>query len=127
MPEKSIAQKMLIKKGNKVLILNPPEGYLSILGDLPEGVEIFSKPAGKMDVVQVFVKSKEGVDKIFEEARNWLEPKSVFWVAYPKGTSGVKTDINRDIIWEIAKKRGFSGVAMISLDEIWSGFRCKEV
>ena len=127
MPDKSVAQKMLIKPGNRVLILNSPEGYMSTLGDLPEEVQVFTSPQEKVDILQVFVQSRTEVEIIFKEARKWLDPKSIFWLSYPKGSSGIKADINRDIIFEIAKKHGFAGVAMISLDETWSGFRCKEV
>jgi hypothetical protein len=127
MLDKSIAQKMLIKKGNKVLILGSPQQYLSKLGDLPDGVQVLTQPEGKVDILQVFVRSKDELEKSLGEVKNWLGPKSIFWLSYPKGSSKISTDINRDIIFEIVKKSGFIGVAMISLDETWSGFRCKEV
>jgi len=54
-----------------------------------------------------------------------LGPKGILWATYPKGTSGVKADINRDIIREYARTIGLEAVALVSIDETWSGLRLK--
>ncbi|EMP08588.1 hypothetical protein LEP1GSC124_1301, partial [Leptospira interrogans serovar Pyrogenes str. 200701872] len=38
----------------------------------------------------------------------------------PKKSSGTKTDLDRDHGWELLSKKGYEGVALISLDETWS-------
>ena len=40
MSEKTVVQKLLIKEGYRVLIVNAPEGYVASLGDLPAGVAV---------------------------------------------------------------------------------------
>ncbi len=43
MSDKSIAQRMFIKSGNRVIILNAPEGYTQTMGEIPEQVNIQNK------------------------------------------------------------------------------------
>jgi len=56
-----------------------------------------------------------------------IEPDSILWFAYPKGTSKIKTDINRDSIRETAEGFGITTVAAISIDETWSALRFRPI
>ncbi len=49
--EKSVAQKLLIKPNQKILIANPPIDYRALLGNLPEGVIIGSNGAEPVDII----------------------------------------------------------------------------
>jgi hypothetical protein len=44
-------------------------------------------------------------------------------IAYPKGTSGVKTDLNRDRLAKAVAPTGWRAVRLVALDEIWSAMR----
>jgi hypothetical protein len=98
--EMSLLQKLVVKTGYRLIIVNPPDGYLDRIGSLPEStkyIELNTQPA---DVIQVFVKP---LDEVLPNIEMWiksLKPKGVLWITYPKGTSRVKTDLNRDILWE---------------------------
>ncbi len=48
-------------------------------------------------------------------------------MSYPKRTSGVKTDVDRDVIREYAASVGLGAVAIVSLDDTWSALRLKPV
>jgi len=52
-----------------------------------------------------------------------VEPDSVLWFAYPKGTSKIKTDINRDTIRVTGEEYGITTVTAISIDDTWSALR----
>ena len=125
MPDKSIAQKMFIKPGNKVLIINPPEGYLAGMGELPEAVSLLQDTSSRVNVIQVFVLNRSELESQLARLKELLAPKGILWVTYHKGTSRVKTDINRDTINAYAHSIGLEGVAMISIDEDWSALRLK--
>jgi hypothetical protein len=73
----------------------------------------------------VFVNNKnEFLDFLNNHLQNIL-PDSIFWIAYPKGTSIIKTDINRDILRVTSEGYGISTVAVISIDDTWSALRFK--
>ncbi|HEY4673895.1 MAG TPA: hypothetical protein VIH03_06995 [Nitrososphaerales archaeon] len=55
----------------------------------------------------------------------YLNQNGVLWVTYRKGSSKIKSDINRDSIYEYALSVGLQGVAMIVVDENWSALRMK--
>ncbi|HAM97862.1 MAG TPA: hypothetical protein DCQ26_04565 [Marinilabiliales bacterium] len=50
---------------------------------------------------------------------------SLIWICYPKGTSKVKTDLNRDILWELIQPFGVRPVGMVSVDATWSAMRIR--
>ena len=125
MSEMFLLQKLVVKPGYNLVILNPPDGYLDRIGELPESanfIELNTQPA---DVIQVFVKTMDEVLPNVEIWKKSLKPKGILWITYPKGTSKVKTDLNRDILWKRLKDFGMDGVAMFSVDATWSAMRFK--
>ncbi|MHA2426240.1 MAG: hypothetical protein ACXAEF_15735, partial [Candidatus Thorarchaeota archaeon] len=58
-----------------------------------------------------------------EKYKNYMKPDGWLWISYPKGKSKIKTDVNRDSIWEYAKGFGLKAVHQISIDETWSSMR----
>lgn len=56
-----------------------------------------------------------------------IEPDSLLWFAYPKGTSKIKTDINRDTIRKTGEEFGITTVAAISINETWSALRFRPI
>jgi predicted CoA-binding protein len=125
MSEKTVARKLMIKEGNSVLFVNAPKNYTSLLGALPKGVRVVKDLKEPVDFIQLFVDSKAELEAILGELKKWLLPKGILWVTYHKGTSSVKTDINRDNIAVFATSIGMQPVAMISVDDDWSALRLK--
>jgi len=56
-----------------------------------------------------------------------IESDSVLWFAYPKGTSNIKTDINRDILRITGEDFLITTVTAISLNDIWSALRFRPI
>ena len=57
----------------------------------------------------------------------YIETDSVLWFAYPKGTSKVKTDINRDTIRVTGQEFGITTVTAISINDTWSALRFRPI
>ena len=108
------------------MLVNEPKGYRSKLGKLPANVNLLTESTKPVDVVQVFVASKRELESQLSKLKSVLSPRGLLWVTYPKGTSGVKVDINRDIIRQFAQGIGLQAVAMIAIDETWSALRLKK-
>ncbi len=121
MSDKTVIEKLGLKKGERILVLNAPAGV--VLGDLPgEAVLVREKAAG--DVVLLFVTGKKELVEQLPSLKGLLNPKGRLWVAYPKAGQ-VNTDLNRDIIREYARTIGLEGVSIFSIDETWSALRLK--
>jgi hypothetical protein len=120
-----IAKKLLVKPGMRLALVNPPDGYAPLLDPLPDGALLVDAAAGaELDFVQVFARSAEELDRHFEQARAAVKPDGLLWVCYPKGSSRVKTDLNRDILWKkIGEATDLDGVSLVSIDDTWSAMR----
>ncbi len=54
-----------------------------------------------------------------------IQPNGLLWIAYAKGTSKVKTDVNRDRLWQALEPTGWHSVRMIALDAVWPAMQLK--
>jgi hypothetical protein len=128
MAGKSIAEKMQIKPGEKILLLDAPEGYAEMLGKLPEKAAIVPALENDLDVIQIFTAKQAELEKHLPELRKLLKADGKLWVSYPKGTSRkYQSEINRDSIAAYAISVGLQPVRQIAIDEDWSALRFKIV
>jgi hypothetical protein len=126
MADTPLIKKLGIKPKHRVLILNAPEGFAEQLtAILPEGVELVTSPttAGNSDVVLQFVGNKADVEQNIPKAIQLVKPGGLLWISYPKQSSKVPTDINRDILWKIFPDSEWRPVTQISIDVVWSALR----
>jgi hypothetical protein len=106
-----------------VLVLGAPAGYLEKLAPLPEGVEVVEEPGDFFDVVQAFVRDRADLDEVAELVLEAVKPEGILWMCYPKRSSKVPTDLNRDAGWDPLYQARRRPVAAISIDDVWSGLR----
>ena len=80
----------------------------------------------KVDYAIAFVNNCEDVERLAEVVAATLREDGLLWFCYPKKSSGVKSDINRDQGWEPLSAMGYRGIRQISIDSIWSAIRIRE-
>ena len=81
----------------------------------------------KSESTLVFVNNKKEFIQFLKTQLKHVKPDSVLWFGYPKQTSGIKTDINRDKLWEFAMEYGIRPVSAISINDTWSGLRFRPI
>ncbi len=120
---KSIIDKLKIKEGYSLLTLNAPPAFEKGLGKLPTGVRI-SNTSTRYDQVHWFVENKALLEKQFGKVMKLLKPEVTVWVYYPKGSSGMQTDLTRDKGWDCLLAEGdkLAWISLISFDDTWSVF-----
>lgn len=123
---KPLAEKLQMKAGRRVAILDAPSSFTKALGNIPSGIEMVEEPE-TADVVLIFVNNQKELDKALPRAKKMLAKDGFVWVNYPKLSSKLKGDINRDTIAADAKKQRLEGVAMVSIDDDWSALRLKQI
>ncbi len=94
---------------------------------MPENSLLPNSGKGSADVVQIFLKSKKELEEQLPKLKTSVSPKGIIWVTYPKGTSSMKSDINRDVIRVYADGVGLEVVAIFSVDDDWLALRLKIV
>ncbi len=75
----------------------------------------------------IFISSHDDLLKFLNNSLINIERDSVLWLAYPKGTSKIKTDINRDSIRVTCEEFGITTVTAISIDETWTALRFRPI
>jgi hypothetical protein len=127
MSEKTIAQKLGLKSGKTLLIKQAPDEVKTLIGALPEGAKLISDGSTPSALILMFAADKAALVKGLPDCKRQLEPGGALWVAYIKGTSSRKTDINRDSIRDYVATVGLDTVSQIALDDDWSALRLKVV
>ncbi len=110
---------------NSCVIINAPKEIEAAFEKL--GFKTVLDKKEKSENTLVFINNnKEYVDFLKKELKH-IEPDSVLWFAYPKGTSKIKTDINRDTIRETGEVYGITTVTAISINDTWSALRFRPI
>ena len=77
----------------------------------------------KIDFALVFALNLNQLHKILSEVCPALHPAGKLWVAYPKATSKITSDLNRDCSWTCLVSQGFEPGDIVVLDYVWSAQR----
>jgi hypothetical protein len=111
-------------KGEPVVINAPAEltNEIAALGF----ATAFDKKAKSANTI-FFVNNKKEFMNFLNKNLGNVEFDGVLWFAYPKGTSGVKTDVNRDSLWATGEEYGITSVAAISINDVWSALRFRPI
>jgi hypothetical protein len=119
----ALAQKLQIKPGQHLAVFNAPEGYLAPLAAELAGITVAGDATGASDAVLLFVRTLEEAARRAPDAIRAVGAEGLLWIAYPKGTSKVKTDVNRDRLWQALEPTGWRPVRQAALDDTWSAMR----
>src|SRR5579883_364374 len=118
----SLAQKLHIKDGAKLLTVNAPADFKTTLSPLPAGVQITTKGTDYQQI-HWFVKSKGEIEQDVNKIMKLIKDDVVCWIYYPKGTSKIQTDLTRDKGWDsLMKHKELQRLSLISFDDTWASF-----
>ncbi len=114
-----------LKFKDSAIVISAPEALQKAFLKLDWSTSFDKKEKSKNTLV--FINNqKEFLHFLKTQLKN-IEHDSVLWFAYPKGTSKVKTDINRDTIRVTAEEYGITTVTAISIDDTWSALRFRPI
>lgn len=83
----------------------------------------------RLDFALIFAVSENQLNNILHDIMPALKDDTRFWVAYPKATSKIATDLNRESSWNKLVDAGYESVEQVTLDHVWNAvsFRRMEV
>jgi hypothetical protein len=122
--QKPLVRKLGIRENLTILVVDSPNNYLRILGQLPKGVVVVTDNSnGPYDFVHFFTKARAELERRFPLLKNELSPRGALWISWPKASSGVHTDLSENQVREIGLANGMVDVKVVSVDVIWSGLK----
>lgn len=125
--EHQLFKKLLIKDGQTVLLKNAPDAVLSIFGAIPAGIKLTEDTTIAFDTVLLFVKNSAELTAQMAEINLQLKPNTLFWILYPKKSSGIITDLNIMSPWDELKNYQLSPCASAAVNETWTALRIKPI
>src|SRR5947209_16275322 len=93
-----LPQKLGIKPGTIVVLIDAPAHYRKLLGQIPSGVNFATRPVGNTKFVHLFATRRGELAKQLSILRRKIAEDAAIWVSWPKKSSGVVTDITEDVI-----------------------------
>ena len=118
-----LTKKLGIKEGFRIALVNAPKDFQSELGELPNDVK-FLKPSTKsLDLILFFVLSERALARDFAKLAERITANGMIWIAWPKKSSGVATDLSFECVQKIGLAAGLVDVKICAIDETWSGLK----
>src|SRR5215207_4640556 len=93
-----LAKKLGIKEGSRIALVNAPEDFESDLGELPDKAEFVRRLTNSLDIILFFVLSERALARDFDRLARRLVMSGMIWIAWPKKSSGVTTDLSFDVV-----------------------------
>jgi len=117
-----LAQKLGIKDGFVIGLVNPPGNIAELLLPLPNAVTLSSVSAGA-DMIHFFTNSVEELSRGLAEYRNLIKQDGSIWVSWYKKAAKLPTEITEDTIRDVALPLGLVDIKVCAVDEKWSGLK----
>ena len=114
-----------LKFKDSAIVLNAPKEIKDEFIKL--GMKITFDKKTKSTNTLIFINNNQELLNFLKHDLENIEYDSVLWFAYPKGTSKIKTDINRDTIRITVEEFGLKTVTAVSIDETWSALRFRPI
>jgi hypothetical protein len=118
-----LPRKLGIREGARVAFVKPPPDFERALGPLPDGVTVRQRPRGPLDVIVLFTARRSELERRFPALAGALEPAGGLWIAWPKKSSGIETDLDQAAVMEIGLAGKLVDNKVCAIDDIWSALR----
>lgn len=121
---RTLAQKLGIAAGETVAAVSAPPGFAGLLGPLPKGTRLTATVSADAHRFVWFVRSRRELAVALARLAA-LVTKQTAWLAWPKGSSGVATDLNGNDVRDSGLAAGLVDFKVCSIDPTWSGLAFK--
>jgi hypothetical protein len=111
-----LPKKLGITDDSRVALQGAPPGFAERLGVRP-------RSRGELDVVVHFATKRGALTRSFAPLARRLTPAGGLWIAWPKKSSDVRTDLSFETVQEIGLAAGLVDNKSCSIDETWQALR----
>ena len=120
---KPLFEKLGIKPGQRICVLNSPGDYHALIGGNVPGLSITSSTRGHAHTAHVFETKAAALAKRLPALMKLIAPDGAIWVSWPKKAAKVETDITEDVIRGAALPLGLVDVKVCAVNDTWSGLK----
>jgi hypothetical protein len=117
-----LVKKLGLREGARFSILNAPDGFERELKPLPPSTHVVGF-ARDLDFILFFCKEESVLKKKFERMAKSIKPNGMIWIAWPKKSSNVETDLAFENVQRNGLATGLVDVKICAINDIWSGLK----
>ncbi len=117
-----LLKKLGIKERFRIAIFKAPDGFAKELGTLPAGITRLQRPTN-LDFALFFARSEADLLRNFKRLARMLTPHGMLWIAWPKKSAGVVTDLSESVVRRIGLEGGLVDVKICAVNDVWSGLK----
>jgi len=118
-----LAKKLGIKPGHAVATVAEPDDFRALLVDLPDDVDLDADLASTPDLVVAFYTDRARLEAELASLADAVFPDRTIWLAWPKKTSGVDTDLTGDVVRATVLATKLVDVKVCAISDTWSGLK----
>lgn len=118
-----LPKKLGLKAGFRVGLLAAPDGFDETLGELPPGIKVRRQARAPLDVIVAFFTRRSELERRLPALKRSMTPSAGLWIAWPKRSSGVATDLDENVVRDLALATGLVDNKVCAIDQVWSGLR----
>lgn len=123
MAVKSLAERLLLKPGQRLAVIGAPDGAGPLYRSLPAGATQVSDLVAGADVIHLWVPDRAALERRWPAVAAATGASTTLWISYPKKSGRITTDITRDAGWGPVLDAGFDPVSQFAVDDDWSALR----
>jgi hypothetical protein len=116
-------QKLGIREGFKIAIVDAPLDNPAALGRLPKCVGVLERLEGPLDLIHFFSRERRSLEVAVPRLKRALETDGLLGVSWPKRSSRIERDPDGNVVREIGLKQGLVDVKVCAVDETWSALK----
>jgi hypothetical protein len=117
-------KKLGIREASRVIVVGAPAHFGSLIKPLPKDARVSTKGSGAAaDVIVAFETTERSLPKRFAALAKALNPAGGLWIAYPKKTSKIVTDLTIENVQATGLEAGLVDNKSCAIDEDWSAVR----
>lgn len=119
----SLALKLGLVPGRTLALVNAPVGFEAVLAPLPRDARVTREAQVPLQLALVFCTGREELKARLPGLVGALHPDGLLWVAWPKKSSGITSDLNENAVRATGLLAGVVDNKVCTLDASWSGLR----
>ena len=116
-----VAQKLGLKSGMRFVALNAPPELDVILAGAPDLRRLAR--VGTFDCALAFATTERALAASFTRLSSKLVDTGMIWLAWPKKTSGVATELTEGVVRRTGLAAGLVDVKVCAIDATWSALK----
>lgn len=122
MSDKPVAERLQVKGERRIAVVGASGAVDHMIGVKKQRCDM-----SEADVILLFAADRGQLDSTLSSTLKKAPKDAIIWIAYPKLTSKLASDLSRDLIRGVAAKSGLDTVSQIAIDDDWSAMRVKRI